>query len=160
MAIFWWIIIISLFILSFVGIVFPIIPGLVSLWAAFLLYHFFVDNGKLTLFFWLIMVAFSILLIGTDMIANSYFVKKFGGSKIAETFAAIATIVGSFVFPPFGIIIVPLLTVLLLELLIQKSFTPAIKISFATMIGFLASSTAKIIIQLAMIIWFVITIII
>ena len=39
---------------------------------------------------------------------NKYFVNRFGGSKLGEYAALIGVIVGCFVIPPFGIIIVPL----------------------------------------------------
>ncbi|MDQ7861921.1 DUF456 domain-containing protein [Peribacillus frigoritolerans] len=45
-----------------------------------------------------------------------------GGQKTSETIAAIATIVGSFVFPPFGIILVPFLAVLVFGIYHSKRY--------------------------------------
>lgn len=159
MDILWWGLTIVLFALSFVGIIYPIIPSVVAIWGGFAVYQFLINPDELSLWFWISMVVLSGVLIAADIIANSYFVKKYGGSKTSETIAAIATIVGSFVFPPFGIILVPFLAVLVSELIIQKDIMKATKVGFATIIGFLGSSLAKILIQLLMIVWFILAVI-
>lgn len=76
-----WIGIVLLFIISFAGLIFPIIPSIVFLWGGFLLYHFGINHEELSVVFWLAMAAFTILIIVADILANSYFVKKYGGSK-------------------------------------------------------------------------------
>ncbi|MFJ7940543.1 DUF456 domain-containing protein [Peribacillus sp. NPDC096622] len=159
MDILWWGLTIVLFALSFVGIIYPIIPSVVAIWGGFAVYQFLINPDELSLWFWISMVVLSGVLIAADIIANSYFVKKYGGSKISETIAAIATIVGSFVFPPFGIILVPFLAVLVSELIIQKDIMQATKVGFATIIGFLGGSLAKVLIQLLMIVWFILAVI-
>ncbi|MFJ7930685.1 DUF456 domain-containing protein [Peribacillus sp. NPDC096448] len=159
MDILWWGLTIVLFALSFVGIIYPIIPSVVAIWGGFAVYQFLINPDELSLWFWISMVVLSGVLIAADIIANSYFVKKYGGAKISETIAAIATIVGSFVFPPFGIILVPFLAVLVSELIIQKDIMQATKVGFATIIGFLGGSLAKVLIQLLMIVWFILAVI-
>ena len=159
MDILWWGLTIVLFALSFVGIIYPIIPSVVAIWGGFAVYQFLINPDELSLWFWISMVVLSGVLIAADIIANSYFVKKYGGSKTSETIAAIATIVGSFVFPPFGIILVPFLAVLVSELIIQKDIMQATKVGFATIIGFLGGSLAKVLIQLLMIVWFILAVI-
>src|SRR5699024_7642388 len=93
-----------------------------------------------------------------DIIANSYFVKRFGGSKLGERAAAVAVIVGSFIYPPFGIIFVPFLVVLFVELLQKRSMGEAFRSSIGSLIGFLSGSFAKVVVQLIMILWFFILI--
>ncbi len=159
MEILWWGITILLFVLSFVGIIYPLIPSIVCIWGGFIVYQFLINPTELSLWFWISMVILSAVLIGADIIANSYFVKKYGGSKASERLTAIATIVGSFIFPPFGIILVPFLTVLVTELILHKDIKKALKIGLATIIGFLGSSIAKILIQLLMIVWFILAVI-
>lgn len=154
-----WIIIISLFLLSFVGLLYPIIPSSLILWGGFLLYHFFIDSEQLGLLFWITMGVLTIILLVSDIVANSYFVKKFGGSKRSEQGAGIAVIVGSFIMPPFGILIIPPLTVLIIEMLHRRSFKDATLIALSSFIGFMSGTIAKILIQLIMIIWFLIVII-
>lgn len=153
-----WIIIIALFIVSFAGVIFPIIPSVLVLWVGYLLYHFFINADELNLVFWIIMAVFTIILIGADIIANSYFVKKYGGSKWGERGAAVAVIVGSFIIPPFGILIVPFVAVFIIELIQKRTGTEALRASIGSLIGFLGGAFAKVVIQLVMIIWFFIVI--
>ncbi|GGB44388.1 membrane protein [Lentibacillus populi] len=155
-----WIVIIALFILSFAGIIFPIIPSPLVIWVGFLLYHFVIDASELTTTFWLAMAILTIVLIGSDIIANSYFVKKYGGSKWGERGAAIAVIIGSFVIPPFGIIVLPFIVVFVIEMMQQRTANEAIRASFGSLIGFLGGAVAKVIIQLIMIVWFIIVVVV
>ncbi|SDM89825.1 DUF456 domain-containing protein [Sediminibacillus halophilus] len=148
-----WILIAACFLLSFAGIIFPWIPAPLMLWIGFLLCFFFLD-GDLSMLFWIAMVVLTIILIGSDIIANSYFVKKYGGSKWGERIAAVGVIVGSFIIPPFGIIIVPFVAVFLTEILQQKTTEQAWRASLGSLLGFLGGAVAKVVIQLVMVIWF------
>jgi len=154
-----WIAIIVLFLLSFIGLIYPIIPSSLLIWVGFILYHFFINNEELSVAFWLIMAVFTVILIVADIIANSYFVKKFGGSKWGERGAGIAVIIGSFIIPPFGILIVPFITVFIIEIFQKRTIEEAIRSSFGSFIGFLSGTFAKIVIQMIMIIWFIVVII-
>lgn len=154
-----WFIIISLFLVSFVGVIYPIIPSSLIIWGGFLLYHFFINNEQLSMLFWLMMGIFTVVLIVADSVANSYFVKRFGGSKWGERGAGVAVIVGSFIVPPFGILFIPPLTVFVIEILQRKNVKEATFVSLASFIGFLSGAIAKVIIQLVMIIWFFIVIV-
>ncbi len=100
------------------------------------------------------MVVLTVILIVSDIIANSYFVKKYGGSKWGERIAAVGVIVGSFIIPPFGIIIVPFVAVFLTEIIQQKTTEQAWRASLGSLMGFLGGAAAKVVIQLIMIIWF------
>ncbi|MFC4559960.1 DUF456 domain-containing protein [Virgibacillus kekensis] len=155
-----WVLIIALFILSFVGIVFPIIPSPLVIWIGYLLYHFVVNGEELTALFWIAMAILTVLLIVSDMIANSYFVKKYGGSKWGERGAAVAVIVGSFIIPPFGILIVPFVAVFAIEMIQRKTVQDALRASIGSLIGFLGGAVAKVLIQLLMIVWFFVVILI
>lgn len=104
------------------------------------------------------MIILTIILLVADIFASSLSVKHFGGSKAGERAAAIAVLVGSFVFPPFGILILPFVLVLLVELMQGQSLDSALKSSVGSLIGFLTGRFAEGVIQLAMIIWFFFTI--
>ncbi|MFC7321346.1 DUF456 domain-containing protein [Halobacillus campisalis] len=149
-----WIIIGLLFLASFASLIFPIIPGPLVLWLGFLAYQFFIDGGELSILFWIAMILLTVVLIVSDIIANSYFVKKYGGSKWGERSAAIGVIAGSFIIPPFGIIVVPFVLVLVVELAQKRTADEAFKAGIGSLFGFLSGSFAKVIIQLMMIIWF------
>lgn len=157
MEIFLWVVVVLLFLLSIAGIFLPVLPDTILLWAGFLLYHFFIaDPGAgLPASFWWGMVVLSILLYGADLLTNMYFVKRYGGSKWSSIAAAVGIILGIFVFPPFGMLILPFVLVVLVELMVQKqSMERAVKAGVGSLIGFLGSAVVKVILQVTMIIWF------
>lgn len=159
MEILYWIVIVLLFLLSFIGIIFPLIPSSLAIWAGFLLYHFLLDNMQLTAAFFISMAVLTLLIIAADILANRYFVKKFGGSKSGEYAGAAGVIAGSFIMPPLGIILVPFITVFIAEFIQHGAVRPAFRASIGSIIGFLGGTLAKVFIQLVMITWFFIVII-
>ena len=159
MVLLWTFVIIS-FIAAFVGLVVPMLPGVLLMWVGFFVYHFGINNGELTWFFWIAMAMLTFVTLISDYIAGSYFVKRYGGSRAGEFTAAIGIIIGSFLFPPFGIIIVPFIMVLFVELFIQKDITRAFNASIGSLFGFLTSTVAKFLILIIMVIWFVLDVLI
>lgn len=149
-----WLVVLILFGLSFVALIYPILPSVTAVWAGFLIYHFFINSSALTTFFWISMIVLTMILLLADIFASSLSVKRFGGSKSGERIAAISVIIGSFIYPPFGIIILPFIAVLLVELRQDRSFKAALKASTGSLIGFLSGSFAEVFIQLVMIVWF------
>lgn len=154
MEIVMWVVIILLFILSFVGVFVPLIPSVLVIWLGFVLYHFLINGTKLGGLFWVSMGTFTVLLFIVDFLMNRYFVEKFGGSRWSEWGAIIGIIIGVFVLPPFGIIFVPFVFVLVIELVLRRTLTEALIAASGAIVGFLSSSLAKIIIQFIMIGWF------
>lgn len=120
----------------------------------FLIYQFGFHNGNLSWVFYVSMILFTVFILVADFIMNKYFVNKFGGSKLSELVALVGVIVGCFVFPPFGIIIVPFVAVLVVEMIQEPNLTKALKASFGSVVAFLASSVAQAIIMIIMVIWF------
>lgn len=153
-----WLIVLALFVLSFVALIYPVLPSVTAVWAGFLVYHFFINSNELTLFFWIAMGILTIILTLADIFASSLSVKKFGGSTLGEKGAALSVIVGSFIFPPFGIILLPFIVVLLIEVRQGRSIKEAFRASVGSVVGFLTGQLAEAAIQLAMILWFFVTI--
>lgn len=153
-----WLVIICLFILSFVALVFPVLPSVTAVWAGFLIYQFLLYPNELTLIFWISMVLFTLILTLSDLFASSLSVKRFGGSKLGEKVAAISVIAGSFIFPPFGVLIVPFITVFIAEIIQKHTWKEAWRSSVGSLVGFLTGKFAQAFIQLVMIIVFLLTI--
>ncbi|MDQ0199400.1 DUF456 domain-containing protein [Neobacillus ginsengisoli] len=151
MDIIFWIIIIACFIFSFVGLVYPIIPSVLVIWIGVVLYHFGINPNELSWISWTMLILLTIFLFLADYFANLHFVGKAGGSKWGMRAATIGLIIGSFVIPPFGVILVPFAFVLIAEMIQKKTFQESIKVAFATLIAFLSGTFAKAIIQLIMI---------
>jgi uncharacterized protein len=144
-----------LFIVAFVGLVYPIIPSVIFLIAGFLLYGVFFSFEPFHWLFWVIQGLFVILLFVADYIANMIGIKKYGGSKAGIWGSTIGLILGPFIIPVLGILIGPFIGAIAAELIFNKrNFTDSIKIGFGSVIGFISSVVTKTIIQAIMIGYF------
>lgn len=153
-----WLLILALFVLSFVALIYPVLPSVSAVWGGFLFYHFFINDAELTTVFWFVMAIFTLVLLLSDILASSLSVKKYGGTKLGERVAGVAVIVGSFVYPPVGIILLPFIAVFLAEWSQERSLKEAWNSALGSLIGFFRGQIATAIIQLTMIIWFFFTI--
>ena len=154
MTVLLWLLIIFAFMLAFVGLIKPVIPSVLMLWVGFLIYQFAFNNGELSWIFYVSMIVLTVLMFISDFAMNKYFVNKYGGSKISEYVALIGVLVGCFVFPPFGIIIIPFVAVFAVELMQDFDVNKAFKASLGSIVAFLTSNIAKAIIMFIMIVWF------
>ncbi|MFD3450239.1 DUF456 domain-containing protein [Microbacteriaceae bacterium 4G12] len=154
MDLIYWLLIIICFLLAFVSFIYPMIPGVLALWAGFWIYHFGIRSSELTTTFWVIQVLFTVFLFVIDFVANRYFLQKSGSTKWSERVGMVSIIIGSFFFPPLGLLIVPFVFVFATEILHKKTVKAALIVAFATVLSFLSSSIAKAILQLIMIIIF------
>ena len=155
-----WIIIIACFILSFVGLIYPIIPSVLVIWVGIIIYQFGINHHELSWLSYTMLGLLTILIFLADYLVNLHFVDKAGGSKWGMRAATIGLIIGGFVIPPFGVIIVPFALVLIVELIQKKTFQESMKVAFATLIAFLSGTFAKAIIQIIMIVVFIIDVMI
>lgn len=154
-----WILVIACFIISFVGLVYPIIPGVLFLVGGFLLYGLFFSFAELSWWFWVIELLFVVLLFGADTLANAFGIKKFGGSNAGMWGSTIGLLIGPFVIPMAGILLGPFLGAVIAELIVEKrTFSEAVKSGIGSLVGFLTSTIAKAVIQIVMIIVFFIAI--
>ncbi|XRD23940.1 DUF456 domain-containing protein [Lysinibacillus fusiformis] len=154
-----WILVIACFIISFVGLVYPIIPGVLFLVGGFLLYGLFFSFAELSWWFWVIELLFVVLLFGADTLVNAFGIKKFGGSNAGMWGSTIGLLIGPFVIPVAGILLGPFLGAVIAELIVEKrTFSEAVKSGIGSLVGFLTSTIAKAVIQIVMIIVFFIAI--
>lgn len=153
-----WIIIVALFILSFIGIVMPVIPGVALIWLGFIIYNFGIEpiTGW---YFWASMVIITLVSLIADYLTSTTLVKKWGGSTAAKWSAVVGIILGPIIMAPIGmgpigILIGPLLFVALVELIRGVPVKEALTIGLASLIGFLGGSVVKVILFIIMIIAF------
>ncbi|WP_342043167.1 DUF456 domain-containing protein [Bacillus sp. OTU2372] len=151
----YWIIISILFVVAFVGLVYPIIPSVLFLLAGFLLYGVFFSFEPFSWLFWLIQGLFVVLLFTADYVANLIGIKKYGGSKAGVWGSTIGIIAGPFVIPIFGILIGPFIGAIVAELIVNKrSLSESVKVGVGSVIGFISSVITKTIIQVIMVGYF------
>lgn len=132
-----WILIIALFIVAFVGLIYPIIPSVLFLLGGFIVYGLFYSFSDLPWWFWVIELLFVALLFAADTISNLVGVKKFGGSKAGMWGSTIGLLIGPFVIPFAGIIAGPFIGAVIGELIVERSnIQQAIKVGVGSVIGF------------------------
>lgn len=154
-----WILIITFFIISFIGLIYPIIPSVIFIIGGFIVYGLFYSFSDLPWWFWIIEILLVILLFGADTVSNLVGVKKFGGSKAGMWGSTIGLLIGPFVIPFAGILLGPFLGAVLAELFVTKSsWEQALKTGVGSLIGFLTSIVTKGIVQIIMILLFFIVI--
>lgn len=159
MTILAWTIIVLLFITAFVGLVYPIIPAVICIFAGFIVYGLFFSFSDLPWWFWTIEILLTALLFGADAVSNWIGVKKFGGTNAGIWGSTIGLLIGPFVIPFAGILIGPFLGAIVAEWFVsRKGFLESCKIGFGSLIGFLTSIATKGIVQIVMIVIFIIAV--
>ncbi|MBQ4865263.1 DUF456 domain-containing protein [Priestia megaterium] len=155
MAILCWALIIISFVVSFVGLVYPIIPSVLFVALGFVIYGLFYDFSSYSWLFWVIQGLLVVALFLADYIANIIGVKKFGGTKAGVWGSTVGLLVGPFVIPGFGIILGPFIGAIVGELIVHRTtISNAVKIGVGSVIGFFSGAISKGFIQLVMIAYF------
>lgn len=149
-----WILILLLFVLSIVGLILPILPGMLFLWGGFLLYQFTLGDPGLPASFWILTTVFTLLMFGADFYMNVFFVNRFGGSVWSQWASLLGLILGFFIYPPFGILLLPLLFIFMIESYLQGSYRKGIRVSLATLASIISSSVVKGVLQILLIVIF------
>jgi len=94
-----------------------------------------------------------------DFIANKLLLQQSGAVKWSERVSPLAIIVGAFIVPPLGLILVPFIAVLAMELLHRKSLQEAARLAGITVVSFLTSTLAKAVMQVGIIVVFILSVI-
>ena len=117
------------------GSVLPVLPGPPLTYIGMLVLQVSdrVQFSTTTLVVALVLVVISLVL---DYIAPIIGTKYYGGGKWGEWGCVVGTILGLFVFPPWGFILGPLVGAIVGELLQGKDSNAAIKAGFGAFIGF------------------------
>jgi uncharacterized protein YqgC (DUF456 family) len=132
-----------LVILGLIGSFLPVLPGPLTGWFGLLVLHF-TSIIPMNWTFLGITLAVAIVIWVLDYIIRAIGTKRFGGSKYGVYGTTIGLIVGLLSPIPFGILIGAFLGAFVGELLFDsKDTNRAIKASFGSFIGLLASATIK-----------------
>lgn len=151
----YWFLIGLAFVISFIALIYPILPGVLFLAAGFLIYGFAFSFEPFTPLFLIVQILLFISLFVVDYIGNAYAVKKKGGSKAALWGSTIGLIAGPFVIPVAGILIGPFLGAVIAELLFQrKGLKSAVSVGIGTVLAFVGTTLIKVFTQALMIGYF------
>jgi uncharacterized protein YqgC (DUF456 family) len=153
----YWVLIALAFIISFIALFYPILPGVLFLAAGFLVYGFGFNFEPFTPLFLIIQALLLISLFIIDYAGNAYAIKKKGGSKAAIWGSTIGLIIGPFVIPipVANILIGPFLGAVLAEMIFhKKGLKASIAIGIGTVLAFVGTTLIKVVTQALMIGYF------
>jgi hypothetical protein len=146
-----WLLVILLFIIGMAGAIVPVLPGALAVYFAFFVYGWFFGFGEFDVWFWLLQTFIVAAIFIADYAVSALGVQKFGGSKASIWGSTIGILIGPFVIPGIGLLLGPFIGAAVAELLRGTDLRRAMKIGIGSVVGLLASTAVKIILQLAMI---------
>ncbi|HZG57581.1 DUF456 domain-containing protein [Paenibacillus sp.] len=156
-----WTLVVLLFAVGMAGAVYPVLPGALAIYGAFFVYGFFFGWSEFGLWFWTIQTAIVVVIFVADYAVSALGVKRFGGGRASVIGSVVGLIVGPFVIPiPFlGLLVGPFAGAVVGELIAGSKPMPAVKAGVGSLVGLLASTVAKFVLQAGMIVVFLVWII-
>lgn len=134
--------------IGILGSILPALPGPPLSWAGMLLLYFWGGtNGageKMSLTILLVMLGVTVLVSVLDYVVPAYLTKVTGGTKYAERGALAGLIIGAFIIPPFGMIILSFVGAFVCEIYYaSKNTAEALKSAFGSFLGFIVGTGLK-----------------
>jgi hypothetical protein len=155
-----WVLVVALFAVGMAGAIFPILPGVLAVYAALFVYGLFFGFGEFGFWFWLFQTSIVAAILIADYIVSAWGVKKFGGTRASVIGSTIGILVGPFVIPGVGLIAGPFLGAWIGELIAGADMKQATKAGVGALVGFLTSTVVKLLLQAIMIILFIVWIVV
>ena len=151
-----WILAFTLVAIGLTGTVLPALPGVAFVFGGLLIAAWIGDFQEIGWPTLTILGALMLLAMAIDFLAAMIGAKRVGASKYALIGAALGSVLGIFA-GLVGIFIFPFVGAIAGEMIARKNFQQATKVGFATWIGLLLGSVAKLALAITMIGVFVIS---
>jgi uncharacterized protein YqgC (DUF456 family) len=145
-----------LLVIGFIGCFLPVLPGPPLSYAGMLMIHFS-SLAEMTTDFLLLWAGITLVVTVLDYFVPIYGSKRFGGTRYGMIGASIGLVAGIFFFPPFGIILGPLLGAFLGEIMVGQRQN-ALRSALGTFVGFLFGILLKCIVCVMLIYYSVVNI--
>ena len=159
MKAFWTALTILIMAIGLVGTVLPVIPGILLIYAGYLLYGFATGwhaYGLAAIVGWSVVTALVLLL---DVFGGAIGARKYGATRFGTVGSLIGGVIGALAAGFPGLILGPFVGATVGELLRGRSHREALRSGWGTFLGFMAGSVIKIAIGVVMIgtfVWWVI----
>lgn len=153
-----WLLIGTFILVGFFGTFLPILPGTSLIYAGMLAHYFLLGMQEGSRLTWQSLVVIGLLWIASmvvDWISGAMGAKYFGSSKYGIWGALIGGVLGAIIFNLPGLILGPVVGVFVAEVwFAKKEWKPAANSTVGTVVGGLVGMIAKMLIALAMILWY------
>ena len=144
-----------LMITGIIGAFLPIIPGPAVSYGGLMLLNF-TDWPDFSTMFMVVLGLLTVIVTLVDYYVPVWGTRKLGGSPAGVRGSLIGLILGIFFFPPFGMIIGPLVGGVIAELIVNRhDFTIALRTGLGSLAGFMLGTGLKLASSLVMGFYFV-----
>ena len=158
MELFWWLFTIVLFAVGLIGTIAPVLPGTTIILAAAIIHHLMLGADKSIGWKAIVLLVLLALLSYVFDFLGSYFgAKYFGATKWGALGAIIGALVGLF-FGIIGLFVGPVIGAVAGEFIVGKRMIDAGRAGWGTLLGNIGAIVGKLIIALAMITIFLLTV--
>jgi len=138
----YWVIAGLLVVIGFVGLVMPILPGIVFIFGGLLLGAWTDDFTLVSKTTMVIIGVISLFAAGVDFIASYFTVKQAQASRLALVGTIVGAVVGLF-FGVIGLIVGPIIGAAVGEYMARRNSTDATRVGIAAGLGFVLAIVAK-----------------
>jgi uncharacterized protein YqgC (DUF456 family) len=158
MELFWWFLTIVLFAVGLIGTVVPVLPGTTIILAAAIVHRIMLGPDKSI--GWrtiIVLVLLTLASYALDILAGYFGAKYFGATKWGTSGAILGALVGLF-FGLIGLFVGPVIGAIVGEVIAGKRMIDAGRAGWGSLVGNVGAMVAKLIIALAMITLFFLTV--
>jgi uncharacterized protein YqgC (DUF456 family) len=141
-------------IIGILGCILPVIPGPPLSFIGLLFLHF-TEFANYTTTFLVFFAVLAVIVTILDYFVPIWGTKRFGGSKYGSWGATIGVVLGLFLFPPIGIILLPFVGAVIGESIKGSEFQSSLRAGAGSFLGFLMGTGLKLITSLIMAFYFV-----
>lgn len=138
----YWVIAGLLVLVGYIGLVMPVLPGIVLIFAGLLLAAWIDDFARVSEATMIVIGVLSLLVWGVDFVASYFTAKKAKASKLALLGTLIGAVVGIF-GGIFGLIVGPIIGAVVGELMARRNSADAARVGLAAGLGFVAGAIVK-----------------
>jgi uncharacterized protein YqgC (DUF456 family) len=158
MELFWWLFVIVLFAVGLIGTVLPIFPGAVIILAGAVIHRMMLGAEKSVGWKTIaVLVALTLASYAFDFLGSYFGARYFGATKWGTFGAIIGAVVGLF-FGIIGLFVGPVIGAIIGEFIAGKKAIDAGRAGWGSLLGNLGGMIGKLIIALAMITIFLVTV--
>jgi Uncharacterized protein conserved in bacteria len=158
MELFWWFFTVALFAIGLIGTVLPVFPGTIIILAGAVLHRVMLGPEK-SISWWTlsVLVLLTVATYALDFLSGYFGARFFGATRWGMFGAVVGALVGIF-FGIFGLFVGPVIGAVLGEFVAGKRMIDAGRAGWGSLLGNLGAMIGKLVIALAMITIFFLTV--